>query len=94
MPTATNTKTKELADAISSFVNSSGHGDIKELGIAMTKDHRTLVQSKMQFVMSFLSELSDLKANGFYDARNEQACTIADKMLSALDSEDKYLPFI
>lgn len=87
-------KTQELAEAISRFVNSSHPKHIGALGIAMCKDHRTLIQSKMHFVMAFLSELSDLHANGFYDARNEQSCKIADKMLSALDEFDKSLPFI
>lgn len=87
-------KTKELAEAISRFVNSSSPSEIDKLGIEMVMDHRTLVQSKMRFVMSFLSELSDRYAHGHFDARNEQSCKIADKMLSALDEFDKSLPFI
>ena len=89
-----NEKVEELAEAISRFVNSSGANDIKQLGIAMCKDHRTLIQSKMHFVMAFLGELSALHSEGFYDARNEHSCKIADKMLSALDGFDKSLPFI
>ena len=85
---------EEVAEQISRFVNSISQSQVKELGIAMCKDHRTLIQSKMRFVMAFLGELSDLYAHKFYDARNEQACKVADKMLSALDDMDKCLPFI
>lgn len=87
-------RTKELADQISRFVNSMNLDEVKELGVVMACDHRTLIQSKMRFVMSFLSELSDRYAHGQFDARNEQACKVADKMLQALDEFDKSLPFI
>lgn len=90
----TDNRVKELADTISNFTNSLHHGYLKELGIAMTQDHRTLVQSKMHIVMSFLSELSDMHAHGHYDLRNEAACKLADKMLSALSEQDKCLPFV
>jgi len=86
--------TIEMDEAISTFVNRCTTTDLKDLGIAMAKDHRTLVQSKMRFVMAFLGELSDMYAHGQCDLRNEAACTAADKMLSALSEFDKSLPFV
>jgi len=87
-------KTEEMAEALSRYVNSVMASELPKLGIAMCRDHRTLIQLKMRFVMAFLGELSDMKAHGQYDARNEAACNAADKMLAALDFHEKAMPFI
>ena len=88
---------KELAEKISKFVNNmcDGRQHAKALGSAMLNDHRTLLQTKIVIVIEFLKGLSEDYSQGYYDARNEAACKIADKMLSALTPEDiMYIPFI
>lgn len=84
---------KPLDEQISRFVNtmSDGHRRAKALGRVMARDHRTLVQTKMNVVMSFLKELSQNYKEGRYDARNEASCRLANKMLACLD---KSLPYI
>lgn len=84
----------ELAKAISNFVNTMSPNAVGALGVAMAKDHRTLVQLKMRIVMSFLKELASSNERGNYDLRNEQACKIASKMLAHLTEIDAYMPFV
>jgi hypothetical protein len=74
-------KCKELAQALSAFVNSAGADDIKELASEMTRDHRTLVQSKMGLFLQFAKVLDAQYQEGHYDARNEHACKLAGQIL-------------
>jgi hypothetical protein len=91
---STDERVQQLADDISKFVNSISQSHIAELGVALTHDHRTLIQSKMRFVLAFLKELDNLYVHKFYDARNEAACKLANKMLANLNEMDTCLPFI
>jgi hypothetical protein len=61
----------ELAEAISKFVNSHSAADVYILGVALTNDHRTLVQKKMGIFMGFAQTMRDLQAAGHTDGRNE-----------------------
>ena len=85
---------QDMAQAISSFVNRSSAKDIKALGKELVKDHRTLVQSKMHMVVGFLEELSQAHADGWFDARNEQACKFATKVCESTDDLDRCFPLI
>jgi hypothetical protein len=92
MPYDPENAVEEIAKDISRFVNSFDDEKMKELGIMMAHDHRTLVQNKMRIVMAFLGELDNLKAHGFCDLRNQAACDMATAMCQAV--KDMYLPMV
>ena len=86
-----------LADQISRFVNSmcGGREKARALGQAMLKDHRTLLQTKFLIAHEYLKGLAINHTDRYFDERNARACQLADKMVSALDSDDEqYLPYI
>lgn len=90
-------KANELAVAISKFVNSmsGGREKAKALGEAMLQDHRTLLQTKFLIAHAYLKGLATNYSDRYFDVRNQRACELADKMISALDAEDElYLPYI
>lgn len=57
--------------------------------------HRTLQQSFMRTVIvPSLLQFSFQASSNSYDLRNLHSCTLAHKMLSALNQDDYYLPFV
>ena len=77
----------KLAKSISQFVNGANDEDYKEVAKRMCNDHRTLQQSSMKFVMTFIEQM----AINSVDGRNEAAVNLA-KRIAVL--EDKYLPLV
>jgi uncharacterized protein YfiM (DUF2279 family) len=71
-------KRKALAESFSSFINSASASDIQALAQDMLRDHRTLVQYKFSFFLTFVKEL----ANSEYDARNEFSVKTAIKIMN------------
>ena len=66
---------KELADAISRFVNRHGsYRGLQELGEAMVNDHPTLQQAKMRMFVVYVQKLAALP---YSDLRNEKSVTLA-----------------
>jgi len=84
-------KIKALADQISSFVNSASRPMIEALGQELAHDHRTLVQSKGNMVLAFLSELKTQNDEGRTDLRNQAICEWAAK---ALKDGTPCLPYV
>ena len=70
---------KELAAAISSFVNSSSLDKIEQLAKEMAQDHPTLQQNKMRLACAFIEEMA---AKQHVDPRNESSRKIAKQMIA------------
>ncbi len=82
---------KEFAETFSSFVNTMGGKLTIEAAIeVMMRDHPTLQQGMMRFVIAFIKALADVRSDG----RNECAVKLATKIMAALDYEDEFLPTI
>ena len=83
---------KDLAERLSKFVNGNSDAAVRALGVAMTHDHRTLIQAKARIMASFLMQLKEDHGNNFSDLRNEACCRWATKAI-ALAGEPLF-PFI
>ena len=70
---------KELAEAISRFVNSSSLDKIEQLAKEMANDHPTLQQNKMRLACAFIEEMANKQHT---DARNESSKKIAKQMIA------------
>lgn len=70
---------KELAAAISNFVNSSSINKIEQLAKEMAQDHPTLQQNKMRLACLFIEEMA---AKPHTDARNESSRKVAKQMIA------------
>jgi hypothetical protein len=59
---------KELAAAISDFVNGASMDKIEKLGQELANDHPTLQQNKMRLACAFIEAMA---AKPYVDARNK-----------------------
>ena len=81
--------TEELANEIEAHTNVMGnHEECQKIVRHLLNMHRTLGQQyTSNFVLPFIKGMRDMYANGYYDARNEQACKLCSIMWSALCKE-------
>jgi len=82
---------KELADAMSKFVNSF-NPDSKTFVEAVTNDHKTLQQSTMRLFMKCIERWAEMRDEGSFDRRNEDTCRISKEIMTKV--ENKSLPMI
>lgn len=71
-----NERDKEFANDFSRFVNGKMCSASK-VGAEFANDHRFLVNEKFKVMMAFMEQLSINYQKGYYDLRNEWACTLA-----------------
>ena len=55
-------------------------------------DHRFLVNEKFKVMMAFMEQLAINYQKGYYDLRNEWACTLAHATIEALREQQLYYP--
>ena len=55
-------------------------------------DHRFLVNEKFKVMMAFMEQLAVNYQKGYYDLRNEWACTLAHAAIEALREQQLYYP--
>jgi len=79
---------KEMTKAMESFVNSFDDTSKKEFAKNMASLHRTLQQSFMNVVVSFIIEEAKNYESGNYDLRNEFTCKMAHEIKSFLEKND------
>ena len=82
---------KEFATEYSRFVNGKMCSASK-LGAEFANDHRFLVNEKFKVMMAFMEQLAINYQNGYYDPRNEWACTLAHAAIEALREQQLYYP--
>jgi len=82
------------AEGISRVVNAGDRTDIAKLAELMLKDHRTLVQAKMELCLKFIEGLNEQYAEGYYDLRNEHACKMAKRICEVVDKYERQMPLI
>lgn len=76
-----------FARFFSNFVNGKCC-DKKKVASLMAQDHRYLQQEMFKVFLEYVKKLDEAYQNGWYDARNEWACTAAHHMLDGLKSAD------
>lgn len=86
------TEAQDLAEKVSSFVNSIGALPEQALGEALAKDHRTLQQTKMRMFIHFCRKMSEKHANGDFDMRNEASVKLATEIVKLADKNP--LPYV
>lgn len=69
-----NERDKEFANEFSRFVNGKMCSASK-VGAEFANDHRFLVNEKFKVMMAFMEQLAVNYQKGYYDLRNEWACT-------------------
>ena len=80
-----NERDKEFANEFSRFVNGKMCSASK-VGAEFANDHRFLVNEKFKVMMAFMEQ------KGYYDLRNEWACTLAHAAIEALREQQLYYP--
>ncbi len=85
---------KTTAEGISRIVNAGHREDIQKLANLMLRDHRTLVQAKMELCLKFIEGLNEQYEGGWFDLRNEQACKIAARICKEVDKYEREMPCI
>lgn len=85
---------KNTAEGISRIVNAGHHEDILKLANLMIKDHRTLIQAKMELCLKFIEGLNAQYEEGWFDLRNEQACKIAARICKEVYKYEREMPCI
>ena len=86
-----NERDKEFATEFSRFVNGK-MGSASKLGAEFANDHRFLVNEKFKVMMAFMEQLAVNYQKGYYDPRNEWACTLAHAAIEALREQQLYYP--
>ena len=84
---------KQFADEFSRFVNGK-MSSAKKTGIELANDHRFLVQEKFKVALFLIEQLSTNDHKGYYDPRDELACTVADETIKHLSEKELYYPTI
>lgn len=82
---------KDFLEVFSSFVNGK-MDNAKAVGKQMARDHRYLVGEKFKVVMAFLEQLAKDYQDGFFDARNENACHLAYEAIKSPREKELYYP--
>jgi uncharacterized protein YjgD (DUF1641 family) len=85
---------KTTAEGISRIVNAGCREDMQELADLMLRDHRTLLQAKMELCLKYIEGLNDQYENQYYDLRNEQACKIAARICKEIAQYERWMPCI
>ena len=86
-----NERDKEFANEFSHFVNGKMCSASK-VGAEFANDHRFLVNEKFKVMMAFMEQLAINYQKGYYDLRNEWACTLAHAAIEALREQQLYYP--
>jgi GTP cyclohydrolase III len=69
---------KEMAQALTNFVNRANDEDIAEFAATLAyREHRTLQQQVMAAFLSYVANVDELAVHGRYDLRNEATAEIA-----------------
>lgn len=85
---------KTTAEGVSRIVNAGSRKDVEKLVELMLKDHRTLIQAKMELCLKFIEGLNAQYEEGWYDLRNEQACKIAARICKEVNKYEREMPCI
>ena len=80
---------KEFADVFSRFVNGK-MGSAQLTGEELANDHRYLVNEKFKVAMAFIDKLAQCHGHGWYDPRDEWACTLAASIMAHLNEKQLY----
>lgn len=81
----------DIAEALTAFAQHTGA--VKEFGVAMERQHRTLQQSAMRLFVAWVESLAETKG-GRFDARNEGTVELAKELVASPAWEKKRLPYI
>lgn len=81
----------EVAQQVSSLVNTMSSNGVDVFLDEMDHDHRTLKQSFTRLCVKWL-ELQAAKEDGQFDQRNEASIELAKKFVEQVD--DRHLPYI
>jgi hypothetical protein len=84
---------KDVAEVISTYVNNFSF-KADALAEEMAKDHRTLLQSKMQVVVKFIELMAWAESKQYFDLRNEATVKCARKMIDATTEAERCFPCI
>ena len=60
----------------------------KHVAERMAQEHRYLQGEMFKVCMAYIEKLSEMYANGYYDARNSYACETSSKIINALKEQD------
>lgn len=75
----------EMANEISSFINSATCEQKEEFVQTVLSDHRALQQDTFSMFLQCIVGWSKEAETGNYDARNERACKASAMMMKAFD---------
>lgn len=83
---------KVTADNLSRIVNAGDYQDLENFAELMMRDHRTLIQSKMNLFLCFVELLAKAHKEDMFDARNQASCMVATEIVKILPC--KRMPLI
>jgi hypothetical protein len=72
----------------SDFVNGKCHGEKKKVAELMAQDHRYLQSEMFKICLEYIKILAENHNNGYFDPRNEWACTASHYMIEGLKNAD------
>lgn len=58
--------------------------------VELANDHRYLVNEKFKVAMAFIDKLAQCHEHGWYDPRDEWACTLAASIMAHLKDKQLY----
>ena len=77
-----------FARQFSDFVNGKCGYDYKETAELLAKDHRHLQNEMFKIMLEYIKILAENYDSGWYDPRNEFACTASKHMVEGLKNAD------
>lgn len=88
-----NPEAKEVAQALSSFVNGIGNnvGDVVD---HLSCDHRTLQQGVTRFCIAWLERCAKKHDEKDFDLRNEASAELGKLFMERTNSQERAMPFI
>ena len=89
-------KSEEVIDAIFHSLNTLGSEKetIQSLVDATKRQHRTLQQAFMRFVVALLKDMDERYKSGQYDLRNEASVKLAREIVEKVPYERLFLPLV
>jgi hypothetical protein len=81
----------DMAEALTAFAQHTGA--VREFGVAMERQHRTLQQSTMRLFVAWVEHLAQTK-DGRFDGRNEGAVKLAKELVASPAWDKKHLPYV
>ena len=84
---------KELAEALSHFVNGMGHR-VEDVVKHLSGDHRTLQQGITKFCVAWLEECARKYKNRDFDLRNEASAELGQAVVERTTPAERAMPFI